>query len=122
MRVGRHFFIDSSHLLPGHPKCGVMHGHTYRVDIELEGVENEAGMVMDFADIRVKTEAFLEHLDHVHLNDVLPIPTVENIVSHVFDGLREALPQLARVRVWEGRGKYAELDIRDVGRGGGPGP
>jgi 6-pyruvoyltetrahydropterin/6-carboxytetrahydropterin synthase len=114
MRVGRHFFIDSSHLLPGHAKCGVMHGHTYRIDIELEDSVDDTGMVLDFGEICVKTEAFLEHLDHVHLNEVLPMPTVENLVSHVFEGLREVLPALARVRIWEGRGKYAELDIRDA--------
>ena len=112
MRVGRHFYIDSSHVLEGHPKCGVLHGHTYRVDVVLEGVEDDRGMVMDFADIRRTVEAFLEHVDHVHLNDVLEVPTVENLARHVLDGLRGELPALVQVRVWEGHGKYAEVAAR----------
>ena len=41
--------FDSMHLLPGHPKCGVPHGHTYKLEVVAEGpVVN--GMVIDFAD------------------------------------------------------------------------
>ena len=109
MRVGRTFYIDSSHLLPGHPKCGVLHGHTYRVDVEVEGEQGADGMVVDFAVVREKAEAFLEPLDHVHLNDVLDAPpTVENLAAHVYEGLSRELPGLSRIRVWEGHGKYAE--------------
>jgi len=108
MRVGRQFHVDSSHVLPGHPKCGVLHGHTYRIEVVFEGSEDGSGMVLDFGEIREKTEAFLEHVDHVHLNDVLEQPTVENLARHVAAGLRETLPSLVLVRVWEGVGKYAE--------------
>jgi len=111
MRVGRSFHVDSSHVLPGHPKCGVMHGHTYRFDVLVEGPD-EAEMVMDFDDIRRHVDAFLEGLDHVHLNDVLPMPTVENLARHVFAGLREKIPGLALIRVWEGDGKFAEFEPR----------
>jgi 6-pyruvoyltetrahydropterin/6-carboxytetrahydropterin synthase len=110
MRVGRIFHIDSSHVLPGHPKCGVMHGHTYRFDIVLSGPEDAAGMVMDFGEMRDRVEAFLAHLDHAHLNEVLPVPTVENIARYVFAGLSKEIPQLSLVRVWEGDGKYAEYE------------
>ena len=109
MRVGRSFHVDSSHVLPGHPKCGVMHGHTYRFDIVVEGPDDQA-MVMDFDDIRTKVDAFLETLDHVHLNEVLPMPTVENLARHVHAGLLPGIPGLALVRVWEGEGKYAEYE------------
>lgn len=108
MRVGRQFHIDSSHVLPGHPKCGVMHGHTYRIEVVLEGREGDTGMVMDFSEIREKVGSFLEHLDHAHLNEFLEIPTVENLARYVLRGLRESIPQVALIRVWEGHGKYAE--------------
>ena len=29
--------FDSAHFLPNHPKCGRIHGHTYKVEIEVEG-------------------------------------------------------------------------------------
>ena len=98
-------------MLPGHPKCGVMHGHTYRFDIVVEGPDDDA-MVVDFDELRTKVDAFLDTLDHVHLNDVLPMPTVENLARHVFAGLVPGLPGLALVRAWEGDGKYAEYEPR----------
>ena len=109
MRVGRSFHVDSSHVLPGHPKCGVMHGHTYRFDIVVEGPDEDA-MVIDFDEMRTACDAFLEQLDHVHLNELLPMPTVENLARFVFAGLSKPLPGLALVRVWEGDGKYAEYE------------
>ena len=33
MKVGCIGFFDSMHLLPGHPKCGVPHGHTWKVEV-----------------------------------------------------------------------------------------
>ncbi|MEM7244266.1 MAG: 6-carboxytetrahydropterin synthase [Acidobacteriota bacterium] len=110
MFIGREFHIDSAHQLPGHPRCGTLHGHTYRIAVELGGAQDERGMILDFADLRRETEAFLEHLDHVYLNDVLEKPpTVENIADYIFQGLKERLPGLTRVKVWEGHGKYAEV-------------
>jgi 6-pyruvoyl-tetrahydropterin synthase len=29
MRPGITEYIDCAHFLPGHPKCGQIHGHTY---------------------------------------------------------------------------------------------
>ena len=37
MRLGITEYIDCAHFLPGHPKCGQVHGHTYRVDVTSEG-------------------------------------------------------------------------------------
>ena len=109
MRVARSFHVDSSHVLPGHPKCGVMHGHTYRIDVVVEGSDDEP-MVIDFDVLRERVDGFLEHLDHVHLNDVIPMPTVENLARHIHEGLRERDVAVALVRVWEGLGKYAEYE------------
>ncbi len=111
MRVGRSFHVDSSHVLPGHPKCGVMHGHTYRFDIVVEGPD-DAEMVVDFDEIKAAAHAVLAPLDHVHLNDILPMPTVENLARLVHARLAERLPGLALVRAWEGEGKFAEFEPR----------
>ena len=111
MKVAREFHIDSSHVLPGHPKCGVLHGHTYRIDVVLEGDDSKS-MVMDFDEIRTKVDAFIEHLDHRHLNDVLEMPTVENLARYLHEGLKAQVPELAAIRVWEGLGKYAEYEPR----------
>src|SRR5690348_6843813 len=100
MRVGRSFHVDASHVLPGHPKCGVMHGHTYRFDVVVEGPD-DAAMVVDFDELKTAGNEVLDQFDHVHLNDVLPMPTVENLARLVHARLSEKLPGLALVRVWE---------------------
>jgi 6-pyruvoyltetrahydropterin/6-carboxytetrahydropterin synthase len=111
MRVGRQFHFDSSHVLPGHPKCGVLHGHTYRVEVVVEGDE-AADMVVDFDALRACVDSVLAELDHAHLNEIVAMPTVENLVRWLRDRLQPSLPQLALLRVWEGEGKWAELHVR----------
>ena len=111
MRVGRSFHVDSSHVLPGHPKCGVMHGHTYRFDVVVEGPD-DAEMVVDYDEIKAAAHAVLGPLDHVHLNEILSMPTVENLARLVHARLLERLPGLVLVRAWEGDGKYAEFEPR----------
>ena len=37
MKLGITEFIDCAHFLPGHPKCGQVHGHTYKVEVIIEG-------------------------------------------------------------------------------------
>ena len=37
MRLGITEYIDCAHFLPGHPKCGQVHGHTYKVEVVIEG-------------------------------------------------------------------------------------
>ena len=55
MKVGCIGFFDSMHLLPGHPKCGVPHGHTWKVEVVAEGPVVR-GMVMDFADLNADAQ------------------------------------------------------------------
>src|SRR2546425_417823 len=35
MRLGITEYIDAAHHLPGHEKCGRLHGHTYQVDVTI---------------------------------------------------------------------------------------
>src|SRR5262249_6908437 len=53
-RLAKRFDFDAAHWLPfvgeAH-KCYRMHGHTYRVQLVLQGEPDRRGMLMDFADI-----------------------------------------------------------------------
>src|SRR6266571_8091894 len=51
MRLGVTETVDCAHFLPGHPKCGQIHGYTYKVEIVVEG-ETSGGMLIDFSDLR----------------------------------------------------------------------
>src|SRR5437870_13504275 len=78
MKVGVIEHFDSMHLLPGHPKCGVPHGHTYKVEVTAEGpVVN--GMVIDFDVLKRSLRELLKIFDHTDLNRLIPIPSCEHI-------------------------------------------
>ncbi len=106
----------AAHSLPGHEgKCRDLHGHTYTLEVTVEGsVRREgpaAGMVLDFADLeRVMREAVVGRLDHSYLNDVLDVvPTAEAIAGWAYAQLTACGLQVVRVRLWESPSSYAEV-------------
>lgn len=110
MRLGITDFIDCAHFLPGHAKCGSLHGHTYKVEVIVEG-ETQSGMVIDFGDLKDQVREVLAGYDHKALNDFLEYPSVENIAERLGSELKERLAFPFLIRVWEGRGKWAETQI-----------
>jgi 6-pyruvoyltetrahydropterin/6-carboxytetrahydropterin synthase len=55
--------FSSCHLIPGHPKCGRLHGHTYAVSVRLEGeLENE--FLIDFFELKEIVKKICDELDH----------------------------------------------------------
>lgn len=109
MRLGVTDHIDCAHLLPGHLKCGQLHGHTYRIEVVVEG-EARDGMVLDFADLKARVRAVLARYDHRHLNDFMDLPTVENICERLATEVAERVELPFSLRVYEGHGKWAETD------------
>jgi 6-pyruvoyltetrahydropterin/6-carboxytetrahydropterin synthase len=108
MRLGITDFIDCAHFLPGHAKCGQLHGHTYKVEVIVEG-EKSGGMIVDFNELKTRTREVLQRCDHRNWNDFLEFPSVENICELLSERLKERLSFPFIVRVWEGNGKWAEL-------------
>ena len=96
-----------AHFLPGHTKCGQLHGHTYTVEVVIEG-ENRGGMIVDFNELKSRTREVLQRYDHRNWNDFLEFPSVENICELLSKDLKERLAFPFVVRVWEGKGKWAE--------------
>ena len=108
MKLGITEYIDCAHHLSGHTKCGVPHGHTYRVDVVIES-EHKGGMIVDFAKLKEQARAVLAKYDHRDWNTVLEVPTVENICELLHKELSTRIKFPLTVRVWEGHGKWAEL-------------
>ncbi len=54
----------ASHIVPHHPKCGHLHGHTYAVSCKLEGSVPEDGMILDFGIVKDEIRRLCEDLDH----------------------------------------------------------
>ena len=109
MRLGITEFIDCAHHIPGHPKCGQLHGHTYKVEVIIEGQTRPGGMVLDFTDLKSQTREVLARYDHKNWNDVLEFPSVENICELLAGELRQRISFPMVIRVWEGNGKWAEM-------------
>lgn len=109
MKLGCIEYIDCAHFLPGHKKCGTLHGHTYKVEIIIEG-ENNNGMILDFDDMKKTMRLVLGEYDHKSLNDFLDYPTVENICEMLQTRFQEAWSYPFTIRVWEGDGKWAEIN------------
>jgi len=110
MRLGIREHFDSMHSLPGHPKCGVPHGHTYTVELVVEGPVVD-GMVIDFDIMKTGLRNLLKSWDHTDLNQILPFPSCENIAIEIHTQLKEKVPAPKLiVRVWEGQGKWAEFE------------
>jgi 6-pyruvoyltetrahydropterin/6-carboxytetrahydropterin synthase len=108
MKLGVMENMDCAHFLPGHAKCGTLHGHTYRVEVVIEG-ENKTGMVLDFGELRAALREALGTYDHRSLNDFLEYPSVENVCEMIRLRLRDRIEFPFTVRVWEGEGKWAEI-------------
>lgn len=107
MQINKVFHIEAAHRLPNLPaehKCSRLHGHSFRVEIHIEGdVDPELGWVMDFADLKQAFRPLYEQLDHHYLNEIpgLENPTSENLACWIWERLQPELPLLSKVVVAE---------------------
>jgi 6-pyruvoyltetrahydropterin/6-carboxytetrahydropterin synthase len=61
--VGARF--SSCHIIPGHPKCGRLHGHSYAASARFRGtVESPDGMLVDFHVAKRAMREVCDVLDH----------------------------------------------------------
>jgi 6-pyruvoyltetrahydropterin/6-carboxytetrahydropterin synthase len=97
-RLERTYRFEAAHFLPKVPpghKCSRMHGHSYQIQIAIEGeVDPERGWVMDFAAIDEHVIPIIKQLDHQILNEVdgLTNPTSELLAVWWWQRLTAALP------------------------------
>jgi 6-pyruvoyltetrahydropterin/6-carboxytetrahydropterin synthase len=113
LKTSVHF--SSAHRLRGyHGDCERVHGHNYKVDIEVIATGlDELGMGVDFRTVREAGQVVIAVLDHNMINEIPPFtdvnPTAENLASYIFDRLGEQLvregcrdnARLLAVTVWE---------------------
>jgi 6-pyruvoyltetrahydropterin/6-carboxytetrahydropterin synthase len=126
--------FSAAHYLPGHPKCGVLHGHTYTVKrLELSYDQPTSDDFVDLGDIK----AVLKTWDHVliipethqdfwiglrelfedikcrlSLRTVKGIPLVENIALAIAQEIK-AIPRVTAVHLelLEGPSQGADVEI-----------
>ena len=106
-RLIKQFRFEAAHRLTcvgeTHP-CGRMHGHSYRIELTLEGaVDPQTGWLIDFGELEQAWLPVKCRLDHAVLNELpdLENPTCENLTRWIWNELVGALPMLKRVTLWE---------------------
>lgn len=107
IEIFKDFTFEAAHRLPNVPsdhKCSRLHGHSYQVTVHVVGdVDERAGWVMDFADVKYAMKPVLAELDHYYLNEIegLDNPTSEVLARWIWDRLEKSLMGLAQITVRE---------------------
>jgi 6-pyruvoyltetrahydropterin/6-carboxytetrahydropterin synthase len=118
--IGKTFRLEAAHQLRHHDgKCANLHGHSYRVEVQIAGEikgptgQSDEGMVEDFAAVRRAWEPLHRLLDHSNLNDVVPETyhptTAENVARYLLDALSVQGLDVSAIRLWETEGCWAEV-------------
>ncbi len=99
----REFRFEAAHRLAWHyGKCARVHGHSYRLEVTVEGQVDDHGVIMDFADVKTAVnEAVIDKVDHRDLNEVIENPTAERIVIQIGEWLDGAGLTWSSLRLWE---------------------
>jgi len=104
LEVTQEFMFSAAHRLPGYDgPCEDVHGHNYKLTVTVKGpVHNRSGMVIDFRTLEevVKKNIFPQ-LDHRMLNDFMENPTAEYMVVWIWGKLKDDLPGLCRLTLYE---------------------
>jgi 6-pyruvoyltetrahydropterin/6-carboxytetrahydropterin synthase len=91
-------------------KCENMHGHNWKIEVFLTGEKlDEAGVVMDFGDIKTRLREIIGRLDHQYLNELAMFqgrqPSSERIATYIAAELQQAIQhpavRVSRVSAWE---------------------
>lgn len=91
-------------------KCENLHGHNWKVEVYLTGKElNDAGVLMDFGEIKTAVNGIMNDLDHKYLNELdffkTKNPSSENIANYIAHALQEKITSpgvtVSKVTAWE---------------------
>lgn len=132
MKIAKSFNWEMAHRLPFHKdKCANIHGHSYSLEMEVEGNVLDDGMVLDYYLFNNIIKPLINQLDHscaLHSDDKEFIeffskmnvkmfimdsyPTAENLVKFFLDAIsKQNLPDnitKIKIRVKETENTYAE--------------
>ena len=135
MKIAKEFKWEMGHRLQNYKgKCNNLHGHSYKLLVELTGDVDENGMVMDYYDLDKIVDPVVNELDHsllVDKNDTELIQalqkinleyiavnyptTAENICGYFLDKIKNAgLPkniEKVKVRIYETDTAHAEDEM-----------
>ena len=106
VHIWRRYRFESAHQLPNVPEghqCGRMHGHGFEVILHVNQQLGDADMGVDYEQMDLSWSPIHRALDHACLNDIdgLENPTSESLGAWIWQRLKQDLPQLSWVTVYE---------------------
>lgn len=106
-RLTKEFRFEAAHTLPSLPedhKCRKMHGHSFKIEIHIEGeVDPKIGWIYDHKEISAAMNPLIDMLDHSYLNDIegLESPTIEIMAAWFWKKLDPQLKGLKEIKIYE---------------------
>ena len=92
-------------------KCENLHGHNWKIEVCVAGKElNDAGVLVDFGEIKHHISDIMNTLDHKFLNDLDMFhdenpPSSENIARHIAFEMQKRMDdsgiKVTRITAWE---------------------
>jgi 6-pyruvoyltetrahydropterin/6-carboxytetrahydropterin synthase len=92
-------------------KCENLHGHNWKVEVCVAGEKiNEAGVLVDFGELKQKVSEIMTRLDHNFLNELEYFndsnpPSSENIAQYIANSLQTMIKnpeiRVTSVTAWE---------------------
>ncbi len=74
-------------------KCSNFHGHNAKLEVTVSAMDGlKDGMVINFVKLKeIVEDTVIDKLDHKLLNDILELPTSENLIKWIWDQLELTL-------------------------------
>jgi 6-pyruvoyltetrahydropterin/6-carboxytetrahydropterin synthase len=111
-------------------KCENLHGHNWKVEACVRGKRlNNAGVLMDFGELKQHLSCIMERLDHKYLNELECFKgcnsSSENIAVYIAEVLQALLdetetgrkaedsPRVSRITVWESENACASYIVEE---------
>lgn len=131
-QITREYWFSAAHRLEGHPKCGRLHGHNYKVIVGIESTSSlKQGWVLDYGVVDSIVKPILEPFDHRYIvsneniirdcpyrfaaeqrNEAIHLPllrsTAEMLAFHFFQLLEK--PIEAAAAGFDGHLAFVEVD------------
>ena len=113
------FTFASAHYLPNYNgKCSNLHGHEWKLEVTIKRrMDTKTYMVMDFSYLKkIVNKHIIDSLDHILINDLISIPTAENIMVRIWEVLMfdALLKGIYSIRIWESKDSYSKIGVEDM--------
>lgn len=100
------YFSAAHHLLNYEGECENQHGHNWLVEAYVKGNKlDKSNILIDYKVLKKEMKRVLDTLDHKDINELDEFkgisPSSEVLSKYIYTKLKETVPQISKVSVWE---------------------